>query len=208
MVQFPSEILHQVLSLLDTPSIITSASVSKHWNFLATKVLQHRTQKIVNKFKTSNLNGHVIYGINPLNGQLSKTPLSEENLNLSHEEIIKMKSILYDNESNIRAKLRGIRISSYNNHFTILKEDSFMSKKPRMFDDKNRGFRDFSKPKELFHYVTLIEQHREEDEFRSSRVRQSFAVSQCGNILVIGRCEQRHGLRFLNSITCNIAEAL
>merc|ERR1712071_666381 len=164
------------------------------------------------------MSGFAIYRVNSITGKLSENALTEDKIGVSREELSKMNSILFDYESSIRAKLRGVRIESYSSsslriesyssYFTLLKEDSFMSKKATS-TRLNANYVDFSPSKEILTTVTLIQQHQQNDEFRDgSEVRQSFAISQCGNIVVFGRCEHRRGLRSLNSITCNIAESL
>jgi len=155
------------------------------------------------------MSGFAIYGVNSITGKLSENALLEDKIEVSREELSKMNSILFDYESSIRAKLRGVRIESYSSYFTLLKEDSFMSKKVTSKTPLEADYVDFSPSKEILTTVTLIQQHNQNDEFRDSpEVRQSFAISQCGNVVVFGRCEHRRGLRSLNSTNCNIAENL
>ena len=205
---FPTEVLPQILTKLDTSSLTNFKKVNKYWNYAISRELQNRSHTIVKKFKNINMSGFAIYGVNNVTGELSDNALAEDKIGVSHEELSKMNSILFDYESSIRAKLRGVRIESYSSYFTLLKEDSFMSKKATSTGLK-ADYVDFSPSKEILTTVTLIQQHKQNDEFReSTEVRQSFAISQCGSIVVFGRCEYRRGLRSLNSITCNIAENL
>ena len=128
---FPSESLHDILSNLDTNSLINCQIVNKQWYHMASRELQQRSHKIVGKFKNNFLSGYAVYAINPITGEISQKSIAEENTGLNYEELCRMSSILFDNESNIRAKLRGVYMDSYQNYFTILKQDSFMSKKNR-----------------------------------------------------------------------------
>ena len=206
--QFPTEVLPQILTKLDISSLTKCKTVNKYWNYAVSRELQNMGQNIVKKFKNINMSGFAIYRVNSITGKLSENALTEDKIGVSREELSKMNSILFDYESSIRAKLRGVRIESYSSYFTLLKEDSFMSKKATSAR-LNANYVDFSPSKEILTTVTLIQQHQQNDEFRdSSEVRQSFAISQCGNIVVFGRCIGYSGLMSLPSITCNIAENL
>merc|ERR1712110_1357358 len=176
------------------------------------------------KFGHKIVEGYAIYCVNDTTGELAVNALDDFEIGLTHEELKSINSVLFDNEANIRAKLRGIKIDTYDSHFTVLREEAFMSKKRRTTETENSSenrpyasyikYIDKSPNKEIISTMTLVEQakttddsdrQREANNDYTGRPRQVFSVAQCGNIFVVTRCTKIHGLHMLSSVSCNIA---
>merc|ERR1719219_1582332 len=108
--------------------------------------------------------GVAVYCVNDVNGELGPQPLLSSDVGLSNEEITYLCKCFYNTEINLKAKLRGLRLESFQRYFTVLKEDSFLSKKKRRGQAeriilKNTDFEDHSPAKEVLSFISLIEQH-------------------------------------------------
>jgi len=213
----PNDILQNILSHLDVHTLAIASCVSKKFQFIAEKVARTRVHKAVRRALQQNADvvaGHAVYCINDVTGEISNQSLLSKDSCLSHEESQYLAKCFYDTEINLKAKLRGLKLAAFPEYFTVVKEDSFLSKKPRRgiderILDKNADFEDLSPPKEVLSFISLLAQRRQmPGDNEPPAVRQSYIMSQCGNIFVITRCTKRHAMRHLNSITCNLAETI
>lgn len=225
-INLPDDVLQNIFKFLDVHMLAVVSTVSRRFRMNSNIATAKRFKGIGQKqglYNNKTVAAHAAYCIDDISGALSVRSIhiaSRDNeIQLSSEEIQGLANCFYDTETNLKAKLRGIKFHNFSGYFTVLKEDSFLSKKSRRGPDerifwKNADFEDMSPPKEVLSFMNIIEQQKiQQGDDRvpfAGPPRNSYAICQCGSIFVITRCQQRgpHAMRALNMITTNIAEQM